>query len=85
MMNKIVLCAVVVGTLSACGFTPVYKKGESAYDFVGCHAVSVNPSEDGSKAFIGPGIPLKLGDTVWFKQVNDDLTVSPVTTGSYCE
>ena len=82
---KIIISAFLIAALSACGFTPVYKKGEVAYDFVGCHVVSVNPSPDGSKSFIGPGIPLNVGDNVWFKQVNSDTTVSPVTTGSHCE
>jgi hypothetical protein len=82
---KIIISAFLMAALSACGFTPVYKKGEVAYDFVGCHVVSVNPASDGSRAFIGPMFPLQVGDTVYFKQVNDDLTVSPVTTGSPCE
>jgi hypothetical protein len=82
---KIIISAFLIAALSACGFTPVYKKGEVAYDFVGCHVVSVNPASDGSRAFIGPMFPLQVGDTVYFKQVNDDLTVSPVTTGSPCE
>jgi hypothetical protein len=82
---KIIISAFLIAALSACGFTPVYKKGEVAYDFVGCHVVSANPASDGSRAFIGPMFPLQVGDTVYFKQVNDDLTVSPVVTGSYCE
>jgi hypothetical protein len=82
---KIIISAFLIAALSACGFTPVYKKGEVAYDFVGCHVVSANPASDESRAFIGPMFPLQVGDTVYFKQVNDDLTVSPVVTGSYCE
>jgi len=82
---KIIISAFAIAMLSACGFTPTYKKGEAAYDFVGCNVVTTNPASDESRAFIGPMFPLQVGDTVYFKQVNDDLTVSPVTTGSPCE
>ena len=64
---------------------PHTKKVKLTTKFVGCNVVSTNPASDGSRAFIGPMFPLQVGDTVYFKQVNDDLTVSPVATGSYCE
>ena len=43
---KIIISAFAIAMLSACGFTPVYKKGEVNYEFVGCNVVSTNPAAD---------------------------------------
>ena len=70
---------------SACGFTPTYKAGEIAYDFVGCHTVTQNPSSTGQSAFIG-FFDLNKGDNLYFKQVAPDgKTVNPITTGVSCK
>ena len=74
-------------SISACGsIKPTFKKGEAAYNFVGCHTVTVNPASDGEVAFIGPMIPLNKGDSLFFKLVNPNTgEVGEVSTGVPCK
>ena len=86
-MKKVLPAVAVISLMltSACGFTPAYKKGEPAFDFVGCHTVNVNPSPTGAQAFVA-FFGLNPGENLYFKQVNSDgKTVDPVTTGEPCK
>ena len=86
-MKKVLPAVAVISLMltSACGFTPTYKKGEPAFDFVGCHTVKVNPSPTGERPFIAM-FDLNVGDNLYFKQVNPDgKTVDSVTTGEPCK
>jgi len=79
---------VVVSTLAlltACspGHIAANKNGKAEYVWVGCHVVTENPSSDGSYV-IGPLGDLPVGEKFYFKQVNDDSTVSPVLNGKPC-
>ena len=86
-MKKVLPAVAVISLMltSACGFTPAYKKGEPAFDFVGCHTVTQNPGPNGERAFIAL-FDLNPGENLYFKQVNPDgKTVDPVTTGEPCK
>ena len=76
----------VVALLLVGACSPMYTKGEVAYDFVGCHEVVKNPNEGETAFFILPGlINLHPGDKLYFKQVNKlTLEVGSVKTGKKC-
>ncbi len=70
--------------LGACspGHIVAQKAGKAEWAWVGCHIVMENPSEVGEYAI---GIDdLSMGDRLYFKQVSNDGTVGPVTTGIPC-
>lgn len=72
--------------LAACspGHIAANKNGRAEYVWVGCHVVTENPSSDGSYV-IDPIGDLPVGEKFYFKQVNNDGTVSPVLNGKPCD
>jgi hypothetical protein len=72
-------------TVIAC--TPIYKKGEVAYDFVGCHTVGAENPKEGETAWaIWPGNKLKEGQKLYFKKVNPEtFEISKVQTATPCK
>ena len=58
--------------------------GEVAYEWTGCQMVERSVSSDGSEAILPFGLEMPVGGYTFFKQVNEDGTVSPVTTGKPC-
>jgi hypothetical protein len=86
-MKKILSTGAIMSflLLMGCGFTPIYKAGELAYDYVGCHTITQNPGPGGERAFVAV-FDLNKGDTLLFKQVSPDgKTVNPITTGVPCK
>lgn len=83
-MKTHILIILLAGVTMAC--TPIYKKGEVAYDFVGCHTVGAENPKNGETAFaIWPGNKLLEGQRLYFKQVNPDtLEVGKVQTATPC-
>jgi len=67
------------------GHMAANKNGVAEYVFVGCHEVTLVPSDEGSYAFQPLGDDLRVGDRFFFKQVGTDSTVAPVTTGKPCK
>ena len=82
---KTVAILMLVGATIAC--TPIYKKGEVAYDFVGCHTVGAENPKEGETAWaIWPSNKLKEGQKLYFKQVNPEtLEVGKVKTATPCK
>jgi hypothetical protein len=79
---------VVVSTLAlltACspGHIAANKNGKAEYVWVGCHIVTENPSSDGSYV-IGPLGDLPVGEKFFYKQIDNNGKVGPVTTGKPC-
>ena len=75
-MKKLVLVGLLV--LGACAPTFPFGPGNSQsqnFDFVGFHCVNQNPTKDGSVAFGPFGLKTNF---IWFKQQNNDGTVSNV-------
>ena len=75
----------LAGVTVAC--TPHYKKGEVAYDFVGCHTVGAENPKEGETAWaIWPGNKLKEGQKLYFKKVNPEtLEIGKVQTATPCK
>ena len=69
--------------LAGC-FQSVHVPGETAYEWTGCQTVEQSVSSDGSEAILPFGFEMPVGGYTFFKQVNDDGTVGPVTTGKPC-
>ena len=82
---KILVVMLLAVTVIAC--TPIYKKGEVAYDFVGCHTVGAENPKNGETAWaIWPGNKLKEGQKLYFKQVNPEtLEIVKVQTATPCK
>jgi|TARA_B110000977_G_scaffold129583_1_gene165243 hypothetical protein len=82
---KILVVMLLAVTVIAC--TPIYKKGEVAYDFVGCHTVGAENPKNGETAWaIWPGNKLKEGQKLYFKQVNPEtLEIGKVQTATPCK
>jgi hypothetical protein len=72
---------------SAC--TPHYKKGEIAYDWVGCHVVGSENPKNGETAFAFiTSNKLKEGQLLYFKQVDtstEESRVGKVQTATPCK
>ena len=64
--------------------SPWLVPGETAYEWTGCQMVEQSVSSDGSEAIFPFGFEMPVGGYTFFKQVNDDGTVGPVTTGKPC-
>jgi len=83
---KILLILIAALVATACA--PVYKKGDIAYHWVGCHEVHTNPASTGEIAFfLITGWKMEKGDKIFFKQVStktDTAKVGPVTTANPC-
>jgi len=79
---------ILTATLVATACTPIYKKGEIAYHWVGCHEVHTNPASTGETAFLFvKEWKLKKGDKLYFKQVNTKTEtgkIGPVKTADPC-
>ena len=82
---KILVVMLLAVTVIAC--TPIYKKGEVAYDYVGCHTVGAENPKNGETAWaIWPGNKLKEGQKLYFKQVNPEtLEIGKVQTATPCK
>ena len=82
---KILVVMLLAVTVIAC--TQIYKKGEVAYDFVGCHTVGAENPKNGETAWaIWPGNKLKEGQKLYFKQVNPEtLEIGKVQTATPCK
>jgi len=77
-----------LAVLGACspGHIAASKNGKAEYVWVGCHVVTQNPSPSGEYAFSpDPFQDLSVGDKLYFKQVGNDGSVGPVTTGEPCK
>ena len=49
---------------------------QPAWHYIGCHTVTANPAQDGEKTFfIFPFIPLQVGNTVLFKNVQNNKVI----------
>lgn len=79
---------ILTATLVATACTPLYKKGEIAYHWVGCHEVHTNPAPSGETAFfLVKEWKLEKGDKLYFKQVNTKTEtgkIGPVKTANPC-
>jgi len=76
----------MVVTLAACSPGQIAaNNGTNSYAWVGCHRVVDNPSVTGEYATSLHAGDLPVGAKFYFKQVNKDGTVSPVTTGEPCD
>jgi len=82
MKTLLILAATLVATACA----PLYKKGEIAYHWVGCHEVHTNPAPSGETAFLlVKKWKLEKGDKLFFKQVNTETgKVESVNTADPC-
>ena len=82
---KILVVMLLAVTVIAC--TPIYKKGEVAYDFVGCHTVGAENPKEGETAWaIWPGNKLKEGQKLYFKKVNPETPeIGKVKTATPCK
>ncbi len=82
-MKKVVILLGSSLILAGC-FQTIHTPGEVAYEWTGCHTVEQNPGPDGSKAILPFGFKMPVGGHTFFKQVGEDGTVGPVTTGKPC-
>jgi len=82
-MKKVVILLggglILAGCLQA-----INVPGEKSYKWTGCHTVEQNPGHDGSKAILPFGFKMPIGGYTFFKQVREDGTLSPITTGKSC-
>ena len=82
-MKSIIVLAALLGA-SACAPSGVWTSnhGQPAYEYVGCHNVTVNPNPDTGEIAFGPfGVAT---DKVFFKQISKDGSVGKVTTAKPC-
>ena len=82
-MKKVIILLGSSLILAGC-LQSTYVPEEIAYEWSGCHTVEQNPGPDGSEAILPFGFKMPVGGHTFFKQVNEDGTVSPVTTGKPC-
>jgi len=82
-MKKVVV--LLGGSLILAGcLQSIYVPEEATYKWIGCHTVEQNPGHDGSEAILPFGFKMPIGGYTFFKQVGEDGTVGPVTTGKPC-
>ena len=87
MKNVVILLGsslILAGCLQSVNYQPTHVPGEAAYEWTGCQTVKQNPGPDGSEAILPFGFKMPVGGYTFFKQVEDDGTVSLVTTGKPC-
>ena len=87
MKNVVILLGsslILAGCFQSVGVQSVHVPGEAAYEWTGCQMVERSVSSDGSEAILPFGLEMPVGGYTFFKQVNDDGTVGPVTTGKPC-
>jgi hypothetical protein len=82
-MKKVIILLGSSLILAGC-LQSTYVPEEIAYEWSGCHTVEQNPGPDGSEAILPFGFKMLVGGYTFFKQVSDDGTVSPITTGKPC-
>ena len=87
MKNVVILLGsslILAGCFQSVDVQRVHVPGEAAYEWTGCQTVEQSVSSDGSEAILPFGFEMPVGGYTFFKQVNDDGTVGPVTTGKPC-
>ena len=87
MKNVVILLGsslILAGCLQSVNYQPTHVPGEAAYEWTGCQMVEQSVSSDGSEAIFPFGLEMPVGGYTFFKQVNEDGTVGPVTTGKPC-
>lgn len=83
---KMIVPIFAVGALAACDPGQVkINHGPAEYAWVGCHVVTQNPAPSGEYATSIHAGDLPLYSKFYMKQVSEDGTVGPVTTGEPCD
>tara|TARA_R110002167_G_scaffold36546_3_gene115506 strand:+ start:60 stop:332 length:273 start_codon:yes stop_codon:yes gene_type:complete len=85
-MNKLIISVAALWILSACSAGQIAaNNGGDGYVYVGCHVVTESPSSCCGAYAFGPVGDRSRGEYIWWKQINLDGTVDPITTARPCE